>query len=395
MRPASQGSGMRTDRLAGHPDDRSAAAGWQPPFGLLAMVGASISLVFCYGQVLIALVMPLFGMPAFELNIHVQALFMWLFGVVTVYGLARDRRAHGSYLPVATGALAVLIIAGTLYTFYDVRVLIMGYVLLVIAALLNQIKMLSSLKGQVEARAGELSRLNDTLEQRVDTQVSEIERLARLKRFLAPEVAEMVTGEGEERLLDSHRRYIACLFCDIRDFTPLSETLEPEEVMEVLQVYHERLGGLIAESRGTIGFRAGDGVMVFFNDPLPCERPSLEAAKLALAMREDFVAARRRWERLGNKLSIGIGIASGYATLGLVGASGRRDYTAIGSVVNLASRLCDEATDDEILMDRRAFLDAEEWIVADPPRRLDLKGIGLGIEAFALRSLVPETAASV
>jgi class 3 adenylate cyclase len=384
---------MSTDRLAGHAEQRPATAGWQPPFGLVAMVGASISLAFCYGQVLIALVMPLFGMPAFELNIHLQALFMSLFGLVTVYGLARDRRAHGSYLPVVMGALAVLFIAGTLYTFYDVRVLIMGYVLLVIAALLNQIRMLNSLKGQVEARAGELSRLNDTLEQRVAAQVSEIERLARLKRFLAPEVAEMITGEREERLLDSHRRYIACLFCDIRDFTPLSESLEPEEVMEVLQVYHERLGELIAASRGTIGFRAGDGVMVFFNDPLPCERPSLEAARLALAMRDDFAAARRRWERLGHKLSLGIGIASGYATLGLVGASGRRDYTAIGSVVNLASRLCDEATDDEVLMDRRAFLDVEEWIVAEPPRRLELKGIGAGIEAFALRALRPDAAA--
>jgi class 3 adenylate cyclase len=380
---------MSTDRLASYSDRAPAAARWQPPFGLLAMVGATLSVAFCYGQVLIALIMPLFGLPPFELDIHLQAIFMWAFGLLTVYGLARDRRAHGSNVPLATGALAVLIIAGTLYTFYDVRVLIMGYVLLVIAALLNQIKMLASLKGEVEARAAELGRLNSTLEQRVETQVGEIQRLARLKRFLAPEVAEMITSEGREGLLDSHRRYIACLFCDIRDFTPLSETLEPEDVMEVLQVYHERLGSLIAASRGTIGFRAGDGVMVFFNDPLPCDQPSLDAARLAIAMREAFAEARRRWERLGRKLTIGIGIASGYATLGLVGDAARRDYTAIGSVVNLASRLCDHAKDDEILMDRRAFLDAEDHIVATPAGTLDLKGIGQHIEAFALRALKP------
>lgn len=383
---------MSADRRASSSEEAPGASGWQPPFGLIAMVGASVSLAFCYGQILISLMTPLFGMAPFELNIHVQAVFMWLFGLVTVYGLARDRRAHDSVAPLATGAFAVLIIAGTLYTFYDVRLLIMGYVLLVIAALLNQIKMLNSLKWQVEARASELGRLNDTLEQRVATQVGEIQRLARLKRFLAPEVAEMITSEGKEALLDSHRRYIACLFCDIRDFTPLSENLEPEEIMEVLQVYHERIGTLIAQSRGTIGFRAGDGVMVFFNDPLPCDHPSLEAVRLALAVRDDFAAARRKWERLGNRLSIGIGIASGYATLGLVGDSGRRDYTAVGNVVNLASRLCDEATDDEILLDRRAFLDAEEWIVADAARTLDLKGIGQGIEAFTLHSLNAEAA---
>jgi uncharacterized membrane protein len=156
---------MSTERLAGYPDSQAVAPSWQPPFGLLAMVGASISLAFCYGQVLISLIAPLLGMASFELNIHVQAVFMWLW-------LARDRRAHGSLVPLTTGACAVLIIAGTLYRFYDVRVLIMGYVLLVIAALLNQIKMLNSLKWQVEARASQLSQLNSTFEQRVATQVS-------------------------------------------------------------------------------------------------------------------------------------------------------------------------------------------------------------------------------
>ncbi len=357
------------------------------PFGLIALVGATISVIFCYGQILISLITPLFGMAAFELNIHVQAIFMWLFGLVTVYGLARDRQAVGSAIPLIVAVVAVLIIAGTLYTFYDIRVLIVGYALLVIAALLNQIMMLGSLKEQVEARAAELTDLNNNLEMKVEAQVSEIDRLARLKRFLAPEVADLITNEGKEDLLDSHRRQISCLFCDIRDFTPLTETLEPEEVMEILQTFHETMGRLIAESGGTIGARAGDSVMIFFNDPLPCDEPSREAAALALSMRAAFIDARKKWERLGNKVGIGFGIGSGYATLGIVGDRSRRDYTAIGKVVNLASRLCDQAGADEILMDRRAYLEAEPAILVDAPRALDLKGIGEGIDAFPLRAL--------
>ncbi|MEM7043859.1 MAG: adenylate/guanylate cyclase domain-containing protein [Pseudomonadota bacterium] len=361
------------------------------PSGLIALCGATISIIFCYGQILISLITPLLGMAAFELNIHVQAIFMWLFGLVTVYGLARDRQVVGSLLPLTVGIVAVLIIAGTLYAYYDIRVLILGYALLVISALLNQIMMLGSLKGQVEARAAELSDLNSSLEMKVEAQVSEIDRLARLKRFLAPEVADLITNEGKESLLDSHRRQIACLFCDIREFTPLTETLEPEEVMEILQTFHETMGGLIAESGGTIGARAGDSVMVFFNDPLPCDEPSFEAAVLALRMRDAFIEVRAKWERLGNKVGIGFGIGSGYATLGIVGDLSRRDYTAIGKVVNLASRLCDQAAVDEILMDRRAYLEAEARIVADTPRALDLKGIGAGIDAFPLKGLRQET----
>jgi hypothetical protein len=250
------------------------------PFGLVALVGATVSIIFCYGQILISLITPILGLAAFELNIHVQAIFMWLFGLVTVYGLARDRRAVGNAIPLAVGVIAVMIIAGTLYTVYDIRVLILGYALLVISALLNQIIMLHSLKQQVEARAAELSDLNNNLELKVKAQVGEIDRLARLKRFLTPEVADLIINEGKEDLLNSHRQQIACLFCDIRNFTPLTETLEPEEIMEILQTFHETMGRLITESGGTIGSRAGDSVMVFFNDPLPCDEPSREAAVL-------------------------------------------------------------------------------------------------------------------
>lgn len=357
------------------------------PFGLIALLGATISIVFCYGQVLISLITPLLGLAAFELNLHAQAIFMWLFGLVTVYGLWRDRRILQSSIPLVVGVVAVLFIAGTLYTIYDIRLLILGYALLVISALLNQIMMLASLKAQVEARAAQLSDLNTSLETQVEAQVSEIDRLARLKRFLAPEVADLITNEGKENLLSSHRRQIACLFCDIRNFTPLTEALEPEEVMEILQTFHETMGGLIAESGGTIGSRAGDSVMVFFNDPLPCDEPSLEAARLSLRMRDAFVEARKKWERLGNEIGIGFGIGSGYATLGIVGDRSRRDYTAIGKVVNLASRLCDQAGADEILMDRRAYLEVESAVSVAPSRSLDLKGIGQGIGAFPLLSI--------
>lgn len=363
-----------------------------PKAGLIALVGATVSVIFCYGQILISLITPLFGMAAFELNIHLQAVCMWLFGLVTVYGVYRERHIAESQIPVGLAIIAVLIIAGTLYTVYDVRVLILGYALLVMAALLNQILMLSALKRQVEARAGELNDLNDNLARRVDDQVGEIQRLARLKRFLAPEVADLITNERKEGLLHSHRRRIACLFCDIRNFTPLAETLEPEEVMEVLQVFHEHMDRLITQSRGTLGYRAGDGLMVFFNDPLPCDEPSLEAAKLAIEMRDEFSRAGEKWERIGHKIGVGIGIASGYATLGMVGGPSRRDYTAIGKAVNLASRLCDKAGHDEILLDRRAFLEVEDSVVVEAPRTMRLKGIGDDVEAHPLTRLAPSAA---
>ena len=352
------------------------------PFGFVAFVGAATSLVFCYVQVLISLMAPLFGLAAFEMNLHLQAVFMWAFALVTVSGLARDRRHHHSNLPLILSGAAVLIIAGTLYTYYDIRILILGYVLLVISALLNQNRILVSLNKEVRTQARQLGELNSTLEKRVESQVAEIGRLARLKRFLAPEVADLITSEGNESLLDHHRRYIACLFCDIRDFTPLTEELEPEEVMNVLQTFHESLGRLIAKRGGTIGYRAGDGLMVFFNDPLPCDAPVFEAASLALEMKSTFIDARREWERLGHKLGLGMGIAGGYATLGFVGYEGRFDYTAIGNVVNIASRLCDNAGDGEILINQRAYLDIEGEVQAERRGPLDLKGVGKQVESY-------------
>jgi class 3 adenylate cyclase len=352
------------------------------PFGSLAYIGAGASIVFCYGQVLISLMAPLFGLQAFELNVHLQAVFMWGFGLMTVAGLVRDRKQHRSNTPLIVSISAVAIIAGTLYVFYDIRILILGYVLLVVSALLNQNVKLGTLNREVRARSLELRKLNSTLAARVQDQVGEIERLARLKRFLSAEVADLITAEGKDSLLDSHRRQVACLFCDVRNFTAFSEAVEPEEVMDVLQAVHERMGHLVAAHGGTIGYRAGDGLMVIFNDPLPSDDPVGEAVKLAFEMMAAFGEIQARWRALGHDLGLGIGVAYGYATLGLIGSEGRYDYTAIGNVVNIAARLCDKAEDGEILVDKRAEIEIGGKAGIEPVGRLDLKGIATQVEAF-------------
>ena len=370
------------------PAEAERLANRRMPPGLLALAGAVVSIIFCYAQVLISLVAPLVGLSLFELNIHLQGVFMWFFGLVTVYGLFRDRSTHRSNLPLIGGLLAVATIAGTLYTFYDVRVLIIGYVLLVIAALYNQLEIVKQLKQQLELQAEELKRFNESLERRVEEELSENARLTRLKRFLSPEVVDIITSEGREDLLESHRRYVACLFCDIRNFTALSSELEPEEVMEILSDFHEMVGLMVARSNGTIGYRAGDGLMVFFNDPLPSENPSADAASLALEIREGSMEIRKRWRPMRAETSIGIGIAAGYATMGFVGESGRRDYTAIGNAVNIASRLCDKANADEILVSQRSKDDMGEGFDFAAPRRVELKGVSEPCDAFPLLSKV-------
>ena len=239
-------------------------------FGILALLAAGASLLFCYAQILISLLAPMFGMQEFQLNIHLQAICMWGFALVTSYGLYRDRDRHGSNIPLMVSALAVIVIIATLYAYYDIRILILGYVLLFISALLNQSIMLASLNKKIENQSTHLQKLNVSLEKRVETQVAEIDKLARLKRFLSSEIADLITTEGQEGLLNSHRSQIACMFCDLRNFTTFSDQVEPEDVLNVLQDFHKRSGQLIDQRKGTIGYRAGDGVMVVFNDPLPC-----------------------------------------------------------------------------------------------------------------------------
>jgi adenylate cyclase len=206
----------------------------------------------------------------------------------------------------------------------------------------------------------EIAELNRSLEARVASQVGEIERMGRLKRFLAPEVAEMIVGSGEE--LTTRRRDIAVLFCDLRGFTSFAETAEPEEVMAVLRDYHAALGPLIHAHQGTLERFSGDGIMVLFGDPLPCPDPSHRAVTLATEMREAVARLKAEWARRGHRIGFGVGIAQGYATIGPIGFEGRHEYTAIGTVPNLAARLCAEAQDGQILVSQRVATAVEGGI---------------------------------
>ncbi|MCG6888989.1 MAG: adenylate/guanylate cyclase domain-containing protein [Gammaproteobacteria bacterium] len=363
------------------------------PFGALAYFGAGASLFVCYGKVVILGVLSAFGFAQLDFNPHLQALLMWMLGVIAIFGLYRDLRCHGKRHPLILGAVGVCIIIATLYTDYSPTLEVSGYILLVVAALLNQNARLMQLNREVEdqatllsQQASELAHLNLGLEQRVDSQGDEIEKLARLKQFLAPEVAQIVLAEQQVALLESHRCYIVALFCDIRDFTRFSESMEPEEVMDVLQAYHENMGRLVAEHGGTIDHRAGDGLMIFFNDPIPCDEPEMKAIGLALAMRERFNECNRQWRKQGYQLGFGIGIAAGYATLGVVGYQDRYDYTANGNVVNLASRLCDEAGDGQILISSKTYIAVEEKVDADRLGELELKGIAKPVSVYDLKS---------
>jgi class 3 adenylate cyclase len=199
------------------------------------------------------------------------------------------------------------------------------------------------LLGELRVRTGEVLKLNQQLEQRVADQVGEIERMGRLRRFLPPQVADLIVASGSEKQLESHRREITALFCDLRGFTGFTESADAEDVMALLRDYHAAIGEIIIKYNGTLERYAGDGVMVVFNDPVPVENPALQAVLMALEVRDAIGALTATWSRLGHEIGFGIGIAHGFATLGTIGFEGRFDYAAIGTVSNVASRLCDEA----------------------------------------------------
>ncbi len=236
-----------------------------------------------------------------------------------------------------------------------------------------------------------LDSLNAELESRVREQVGEIERISRLRQFLSPAVADTVVTSGDEQMLSSHRALIATLFCDIRGFTAFCETAEPEETIEFLQTYHEEMGILIAAHGGGVDKRMGDGIMVILNDPLPCEDPAGDAVRLAIAMRARMAEICSRWKRLGYRLGFGIGISLGYATVGMVGSDGRYDYTASGTVVNLAARLCDHAKDGEILLSPRAFATVEDQVTAEASDAVHLKGIREPVDVFVLQDITSKS----
>jgi class 3 adenylate cyclase/putative methionine-R-sulfoxide reductase with GAF domain len=228
---------------------------------------------------------------------------------------------------------------------------------------------------QLQVQSRQLAKLNQQLEQRVADQVGEIERMGRLRRFLPPQVADLIVGSGTETQLESHRREITALFCDLRGFTGFSESADPEDVMALLREYHAAIGEIIIKYSGTLERYAGDGVMVVFNDPVPVDNPALQAVLMALEMRDAIGALTERWQRLGHDIGFGIGIAHGFATLGTIGFEGRFDYAAIGTVSNVASRLCDEAKPGQILISPRVLIAVEDAVTVDPVGEFVLKGI--------------------
>ena len=230
-----------------------------------------------------------------------------------------------------------------------------------------------------------LETLNTELGDRVNQQVDEIERMGKLKRFLPPAVANTVVSQGSEKMLSSHRALLGVLFCDIRGFTAFCETAEPEETIEVLQTYHEEMGRLINEFGAGVDHRMGDGIMVLFNDPVPCADPAGDAVRLAISMRSKMAELATKWKKLGHRLGFGVGISLGYATVGLVGYEGRSDYTASGTAVNLAARLCDQADDGEILLSQRAQTAIEDDFATELAGEFNLKGMREPVEVFRLQ----------
>jgi class 3 adenylate cyclase len=258
-----------------------------------------------------------------------------------------------------------------------------------LVARVKSVLRLKQLHDQVSAQAAELADMNRGLEQRVADQLGEIERMSRLKRFLAPQIAELVLTSGGEKLLDSHRSDVTIVFCDLRGFTAFAETAEPEEVITVLREYHDSLAGLINAYEGTLERFAGDGLMVLFNDPLPCPDPSVRAVKMAIEMRGRVVDLAAKWRKYGHDLGFGMGIAHGFATLGRVSSEGRFDYTAIGRVVNLAARLCGEAKSGQILIEGKVYAAVENLAEIESAGELVLRGFTRPVTAFDVRALRP------
>ena len=240
---------------------------------------------------------------------------------------------------------------------------------------------------KLQQQTDQLKDWNKSLEQRVETQLGEIERIRRLERFLAPQVAQLIaSGDGHEGLLDSHRREVTVVFCDLRGFTAFTESTEPEEAMNVLREYHAALGELIFRYEGTLDRYAGDGVMILFNAPIQFEDHVKRAVKMSVEMRDTIGALTEKWRNRGHNLGFGIGIALGYATLGQIGFEQRLEYAAIGSVTNLASRLCDEAKANQIVVGRRVYGMVEPWVVGRPIDDLNLKGFNHPVLAAEILS---------
>ena len=238
------------------------------------------------------------------------------------------------------------------------------------------------LLGELRQRTNEVAELNRGLEARVAEQVKELGRVGRLKRFLAPQLAELIVSQGDEKILESHRREIVVVFCDLRGYTAFTETAEPEEVLKFLREYHGALGPLVSQFEGTLDQFSGDGIMVFFNDPVPCPDPAERAVNMAVAMRQAASTLTAHWRERGRELGFGAGIAQGYATLGQIGFSERSGYTAIGTVCNVAARLCAEAKDGQILLSQRVNVALQGSIPTEQIGALALRGLTQPVVAY-------------
>ena len=238
------------------------------------------------------------------------------------------------------------------------------------------------LLGELRQRTDQVAELNRGLEARVAEQVEELWRVGRLKRFLAPQLAELIVSQGNEKILESHRREIVVVFCDLRGYTAFTETAEPEEVLDFLRDYHGALGPLVAQFEGTLDQFSGDGIMVFFNDPVPIPDPAARAVNMAVAMREAAATLIADWRERGRDLGFGAGIAQGYATLGQIGFSERSGYTAIGTVCNVAARLCAEAKDGQILLSQRVNVALRGSVGTEQVGALALKGLTQPVVAY-------------
>ena len=239
----------------------------------------------------------------------------------------------------------------------------------------------------IKRQAAELTAWNQELESRVESQVSQLQRMGRLRRFLSPQLAELIVDSGDESFLASHRREIVVVFCDLRGFTTFAEASEPEEVMGVLEEYHHALGDLIFRFEGTLERFAGDGLMVFFNDPVRCEDGPLRALRMSVAMRTRVRGLAESWSRRGHDLALGIGVAQGYATLGTIGFDGRLDYAAIGSVTNLAARLCSDAEAWQILATERVFAATDGAVIGEDAGLREVRGFSRTVHAYSIRGL--------
>ena len=257
---------------------------------------------------------------------------------------------------------------------------------------INQPELLARVRSLLRVKSlwDQLGDLNRTLESRVAEQVGQLERLGKLKRFFSPQLAEAIVNGGADDPLKSHRREVTVVFIDLRGFTAFAETAEPEEVMSVLREYHAAMGELILTHEGTLERFTGDGMMIFFNDPVPVPNPQERAVRMALAMRARVDDLMRGWRKRGYELDFGVGIAEGYATIGAIGFEGRWDYGAIGTVTNLAARLCGEAKPGQILISRKLHGRVDDLVAAEAVGELALKGFSRPVSAYNLTALKTE-----